>query len=461
MEQADDKLNNFKLNISTIILIVSFCAFSFLVLPLYEAFGKDILVGIQFLVIGLISITALFIENQKHSFSTSMSVYFFCYLFFYCAALFQFSYNTFRWFLTPSIEEVITANNLILLGIGSFIVGNHFYIKFTHSKNMKEKIKIRKWIIYIFLMILTVYFLYLLTTIPLSNFFMRATFQSAAGSDNQSIGLILASLRNGIALISNLMIIELYKKEKKIINLLIMIYSLLLSLFIIPPTGVARFLSGAFYGSIILYSFSSLRKGKKFLLMMFLFILIVFPLLNNFRYIGGNVLNIFDIIDGLSNNFQAADFDAYTMLIYTVQYVSSLGYSLGSQLLGTILFFVPRTIWPSKPVGSGSMIIDKLFIPVNGNVSCPFIGEYYINFGILGVILFSLVLGCLLNTVDRLYWKEKEGMNFLKFFYPFLSLITIFCCRGDMMSSSSFLVGTFISSYIAYKMIVKKYSLYE
>ena len=252
MGQADDKLSNFKLNISTIILIVSFCAFSFFVLPLYDAFCKDLLVGIQFLVIGLISITALFVENQKHSFSTSMSVYFFCYLFFYCAALFQFSYNTFRWFLTPSIEEVINSNNLILLGIGSFIVGNHFYIKFSNSKDIKEKIKIRKWIIYVFLMILTVYFLYLLITMPLSNFFMRATFQST-GPDNQSIGLILASMRNGIALISSLMIIELYKKEKKIINLFLMIYSLLLALFIIPPTGVARFLSGAFYGSIILY----------------------------------------------------------------------------------------------------------------------------------------------------------------------------------------------------------------
>jgi len=464
MGQISDKFSNFKLNATTIILIVSFSAFSFLIMPLSEAFIKEPFVGIQFLFIGLISIIALFVENQNHSFSTTMSVYFFCYLFFYCAALFQFSSNTFRWFLYPSIDEVIKANNLILIGMISFILGNHFYIRITgekHITNIKEKrvkrVKIRKWVVCIFLIILTSYFLYLLTIMPITSFLVRETFQ-IYDRDNQSLGLILTSFRNGIALISSLMSIELYKKEKSGINLLIMIYSLLLVLFIIPPTGVARFLAGAFYGSIVLYSFSSLRNGRKFLLVMFLFILMVFPLLNNFRYADGNILNFFDIINGLSNNFQSADFDAYTMLVYTVQYVSSLGYSLGYQLLGTILFFIPRTIWPSKPVGSGSEIVQSLFVPVNSNLSCPFVAEYYINFGVFGVIIFSLLLGCLLNTIDKMYWREQKEISFLKFFYPFLSLMTIYCCRGDMLSSCSFLTGTCLSSYICYKMAVKKSS---
>ena len=235
-----------------------------------------------------------------------------------------------------------------------------------------------------------------------------------------------------------------------------MLYSLILALFIIPPTGVARFLSGAFYGALLLYSFPVLRQGKIFLLLMFSFILIIFPLLNNFRYLNGNALEIFDVLDGLSNNFQAADFDAYTMLIYTIKYTSNFGYSFGRQLLGTLLFFIPRAVWPSKPIGSGSMIVDTLFIPINGNVSCPFIAEYFINFGILGVVIISLLLGCLLNTMDKVYWAKKKYNGFLQLFYPFLSLITIFCCRGDMMSSTSFLIGTFISAYIEYKMIVKR-----
>ena len=459
MGKIGDSLGELRLNISTIILILFFCTFSFLALPLSEAFRKDYLIGLQFLMIGFISISALFIENQKHSFSASMSLYFFCYLFFYCAALFQFSYNTFTWFLSPTIEEIIAANNLILLGIVSFIFGNKFFIKvkFFNTKNEKEniKIEIRKPIVYIFLIILTIYFLYLLETMPLAGFFTRSIFQSS-GPDDQSLGLIFTSIRNGMALISSLMLIEIYKQRKNLKNLSLMTYALLLSLFIIPPTGVARFLSGAFYGSIILYLFPSFRCGRKFLLIMFLFILIVFPLLNNFRYAGNDPLNLLDIVTGLSNNFQAADFDAYTMLIYTVQYVSTLGYSLGNQLIGTIFFFIPRTIWPSKPVGSGSMIVENLFIPINPNVSCPFFAEYYLNFGVLGVVIFSILLGCLLNTIDQLYWNSIKEVGFLKFFYPFLSLIIIFCCRGDMMSTRSFLIGTFISSYISYKMIVKK-----
>lgn len=455
MGYIENKKNVIKFHVSTTFAIVGFCIFSFLLLPLYQAFLKDSLVGIQFLLIGFISISALFLENEKRSFSLSMSVYFFCYLFFYCAALFQFSYDTFRWFLYPTVEEVIVANNLILVGLVSFIFGHKFYLKTNHSKNIKEKNKIRRWVIYISLLFLTSYFVYLLTIMPISDFFSRATFQSN-DFDNQSTGLVISSIRNGIALICSLILIKCYQEKHNLFNFLLMLYSLILALFIIPPTGVARFLSGAFYGALLLYSFPVLRQGKIFLLLMFSFILIIFPLLNNFRYLNGNALEIFDVLDGLSNNFQAADFDAYTMLIYTIKYTSNFGYSFGRQLLGTLLFFIPRAAWPSKPIGSGSMIVDTLFIPINGNVSCPFIAEYFINFGILGVVIISLLLGCLLNTIDKVYWEKKKYNGFLQLFYPFLSLITIFCCRGDMMSSTSFLIGTFISAYIEYRMIVKR-----
>ena len=113
MEYIENKKRGIKFHISTTFAIVGFCIFSFLLLPLYQAFLKDPLVGIQFLLIGFISITALFLENEKRSFSLSMSVYFFCYLFFYCAALFEFVNDRFQWFMFPSVNEIIFGNNII------------------------------------------------------------------------------------------------------------------------------------------------------------------------------------------------------------------------------------------------------------------------------------------------------------------------------------------------------------
>ena len=77
MKYIEKKKRGIQFHISTTFAIVGFCIFSFLLMPLYQAFQKDLLVGVQFLLIGFISISALFLENEKRSFSLSMSVYFF------------------------------------------------------------------------------------------------------------------------------------------------------------------------------------------------------------------------------------------------------------------------------------------------------------------------------------------------------------------------------------------------
>ena len=457
MKYIEKKKRCIQFHISTTFAMVGFCIFSFLLMPLYQAFQKDLLAGVQFLLIGFISISALFLENEKRSFSLSMSVYFFCYLFFYCAALFEFVNDRFQWYMFPSASEIIISNNIVLLGIICFIIGNQWYFKFSKVRNPVKIDKIRMWVIYLILVILTGYLFYLLSTMSIGEFFVRASFEKSNLS-SQSLSLISDSFRNGAALICSLSLIRNFKMKKSFHHFLLMLYSLILSFFLIPPTGVARFLAGAFYGSLFLYSFPSLRKGKKFLFLMFFFILIIFPLLNNFRYVNNNnELEIFDIINGLNKNFQEADFDAYTMLIYTVRYVSDYGISFGRQFLGVILFFLPRTMWEGKPIGSGNTIVDYLLIPIHGNVSNPFLAEFYINFGFFGVIFCSILMGCLFKTIDKIYWNvSDEDEGFIKYFYPFLSLITIFFCRGDMLSSYSFTIGTLVAAYISFKCIYPK-----
>lgn len=192
---------------------------------------------------------------------------------------------------------------------------------------------------------------------------------------------------------------------------------------------------------------------------MFFFILILFPFLNNFRFLNSSTVSLFDITSGLSRNFQAPDFDAYTMLLYTVQYVSDFGYTFGYQLAGTIGFFILRILWESKPIGTGNFIIDSLSVPVNGNVSAPLFAEFYINFGYLGVILLSAFCGCLFHTLDRMYWGRTEAGRYFKMIYPFLFLIIIFVCRGDLMSIGAFTFGTVFTSYMTYGPVLKKAKL--
>ena len=43
-----------------------------------------------------------------------------------------------------------------------------------------------------------------------------------------------------------------------------------------------------------------------------------------------------------------------------------------------------------------------------GGISMPFIGEGYVNFGLMGSLLFMLFLGILLGNLDRIYLEFKE-----------------------------------------------------
>lgn len=430
---------------------------SIFAMPLIDVFEKDIFVGIQFTVIAMITIMALVKENEMHSFSLSLCFFFFCYLFYYCAGVYQFANSTFRWYLSPTENDVIEGNFVIIIGIFSFIMGHYYQLRINRKDTLSQEVKfhINRLGLLLLLFILFSYICYLFSFLSFVDFFKRATF-SASDAENQAIGLLIASFRNGIALICCMTFITLYKTKRTALYFTGMIASLVFALFAIPPTGVARFLSGSFYGAIFLYSFPSMRRGRKFLMLMFFFILIVFPLLNNFRYMNGNLLSVFDILNGLSSNFQAADFDAYTMLLYTIQYVSDFGYSYGNQLIGTFTFFIPRSIWPTKPIGTGNMIVENMLIPINGNVSEPLFAEFYINFGYLGLVLFSIMTGCIFKTLDSLYWNHSSVGQYLKMIYPFLSLITIFICRGDMMSTVSFTFGTIVTSFLAYKLIYRR-----
>lgn len=453
----DRQINASRMNFvksSTSISIIGLLLFSFLIMPIDLVFQKDGFIGLQFVFIAILSVVALLKENEVRPFSISMSFFFFCYLFFYCAGVYQVANETYRWYLHPTSNEVMQANFIVILGLISFSVGHFFHFKTRNSDFIQEKYKIRKWGLCFLLLLLLGYLGYLFTFMSISSFFLRATFYSN-NSGNQAIGLLIASFRNGVALVCSLSFIQLYKEKRSKLRLIGMITSLVVSLFVIPPTAVARFLAGSFYGAIVLYSFPVFKKGRSFLFLMFFFILMVFPFLNNFRFQNGNIISIFDIVSGLSRNFQAADFDAYTMVIYTVQYVSDFGYSLGHQLSGAIGFFIPRAIWETKPIGTGNLIIDSLLVPVNGNVSAPLFAEFYINFSYFGVVFFSIIIGCLFHTLDLLYWKNSNRTGYYGIIYPFLSLIIIFICRGDLMSTGAFCFGLIITAFLAFKLVYK------
>lgn len=218
----------------------------------------------------------------------------------------------------------------------------------------------------------------------------------------------------------------------------------LLMLISVFPTGVARYLVAFAYIPLVLIYIPRLRNSSLFSATLLVSILFIFPFLNQFRYFSG-----FDNLNFLptAEFFYAAHFDAYENFASAIE-VNQVSY--GWQLLGAILFFIPRVFWPEKPVGSGYELAEQLGYTFN-NISMPFLGEGYVNFGIIGTFFFATFLGYLMWKLDRNFSKNKlnlEQVNYSKAIYYYLIGALFFILRGDLLSSTAFVTAGLFSAFL-------------
>ena len=76
----------------------------------------------------------------------------------------------------------------------------------------------------------------------------------------------------------------------------------------------------------------------------------------------------------------------------------------------------------------------------------PFPGEGYINFGILGIILFAFILALVSKITDKWY-KYNDLRLFFSLYVCFHMIFMIFMLRGDLMSSFAYLVGNLLAIF--------------
>ena len=216
------------------------------------------------------------------------------------------------------------------------------------------------------------------------------------------------------------------------------------------PTSMARFATAAMYIPVLLWFIPALRRKNVFVLTIMTGLLVVFPFLNTFREYSSQTEVEFSLN---FEQFEELHFDAYSMFmrVLTGDYVT-----YGRQLLGVILFWVPRSFWPAKPIGSGAFIAEQQGLWFS-NISMPYFGEGYINFGTIGVILFVFFLAFATAKIDDRYWNYEIYQNdkFRQIFYFLLLGLLMFILRGDLLSSFAFTCG-FLCSYFFVKYIAFK-----
>jgi len=215
------------------------------------------------------------------------------------------------------------------------------------------------------------------------------------------------------------------------------------------PLSLSRFQVAIYYLPFLFY-LKIFNKPSLFFFFFIFFILFLMPFLDFFRYYNFNDihnLNFFNL-----NHLDAGHFDGYQNFTFILQNNFSLS---GQNIFTSIFWFIPRSIYENKGVGSGEYLANFLHLDFT-NIAISFLGESYLALGLLGVIIFMLFIGIVLGNLDSVAWKfifKKKRTTFLYYYYFLFGQVFILL-RGDLLTGISFLMSfafTFLIIFLVFK----------
>jgi hypothetical protein len=178
--------------------------------------------------------------------------------------------------------------------------------------------------------------------------------------------------------------------------------------------------------------------------------LLIFPLADAFRYSGGAELKSTNPVDSLLSN----DFDSFVELMNGYLIAARDGIVPGKQFSAVLFFWVPRSLWTSKPVDTGIYIANERGYGMT-NVSAPLWIEFYLNGGWLLLAIGMFALGFGLHRWDTRLNDQfnLDGMpGLVACILPFYLMILL---RGSFLQASSFLFFILLFSALVRQKTVK------
>lgn len=223
-----------------------------------------------------------------------------------------------------------------------------------------------------------------------------------------------------------------------------------------------RFIMIAVLMAPIIYNY--LKKNKRPKLYMIAIILIAFSIFSGYMQFaraairagsGGEidlsvVFNIKNISDMLIDNFEIVK----TYYGIVEHFPKDFFYLLGSEMIVyTVVLFVPRFIWPSKPQPPIYTVISGAINEAGrvAGTAYPYIGEYYFEFGVIGVCICMAFLGRLLRKLHvYMYTKNYHDYVLYSCVFPLLLQILI---RGYTPTNFYMILAVMLPIFITRKIV--------
>lgn len=424
--------------------------FSLSLFALYSALssknGEDNILSILLLFfICIYSLVTIYFRDKK-SYSLYGVIWVFIFIFFGIAPLFQICSGIFPW--SYEINNDLLLYGCFILIIGLIIFDFSYCLKIKSNMKIQElRVITKRGISDVILILLSlVSFLILAKFIGLKNLFYRNLYNSNLdfSTSGKSFTLILTYFVRFLPVCS---FVVIFKKSKKFFDIYTII-SFILMIIAVFPLGLGRFEMATIYMGIALLLLKKFfqSRGKMIETILIFSLLFIFPGLTQLRYhsiseIGG-IARLFNI-ENFTTSFSSGDFDAFSVFLRAIEVIDSHGASMLS-VLGVFLFFIPRSVWPSKPIPSGELIANLSGLSF-GNISCPIFAEGYVNAGLFGLIIFAIIFGLISKYLDSKY-KVSSEYSLINLVYPFLLGFFFITCRGALMSCYAYTIGFVVSS---------------
>jgi hypothetical protein len=163
-------------------------------------------------------------------------------------------------------------------------------------------------------------------------------------------------------------------------------------------------------------------------------LLVVFPLADAFRVSQQAELKAGNPIQSLMSD----DYDSFAQLMNGYLISIRDGVAPGRQFYGVLLWWVPRNMWPDKPVDTGIFIANMRGYGFT-NLSAPLWVELFLNGGWLVLAVGMFALGFGLHRWDTgldSQFQDYHMPSVLGSILPFYMLILL---RGSLLQAASFL----------------------
>lgn len=164
------------------------------------------------------------------------------------------------------------------------------------------------------------------------------------------------------------------------------------------PLSSARYTAGTVAFALVMFLGAAATPNRTRLTMLGTIVafLFLFPLLNIFRNEGTQLT----ARQGFFSEYIAnPDYDAFFQIANAYAYLADGLVEPGRQFLGSLLFWVPRSIWPGKPEDTAIVLADYRGYSFT-NISSPLWAELLVNGGVIAVVVGFLIIGFALRKLD-------------------------------------------------------------